>query len=185
MFERFTKAARAAVIAAQREAITADAPKIDAEHLLLALFDDPSSVAGRVLAAEDVRRGELVEKFRTMRRRGGLSDADAAALGEFGIDVDQIVASVEQTHGENALAEPARPKRRRVASLDHRPFGGEAKEALAASVREAVELSDRHIGAEHLLLGLLKCGGPVAEVLAARGLSYWDVRAAVAGARNG
>jgi hypothetical protein len=35
------------------------------------------------------------------------------------------------------------------------PFAPEGKKALERSLREAVALRDRHIGAEHVLLGVL------------------------------
>lgn len=44
----------------------------------------------------------------------------------------------------------------------HIPFTPRAKTALELSLREAIQLRDRHIGTEHLLLGVLQEGGGVA-----------------------
>ena len=69
------------------------------------------------ISAEDV----AAELART-RRRGGVSDADAEALTEFGIDVEQIVERVEQTHGAGALAGRLGPAKR-----GHIPFTSQSK----------------------------------------------------------
>ena len=44
----------------------------------------------------------------------------------------------------------------------HIPFTPRAKTALELSLREAIQLKDKHIGTEHLLLGVLQEGGGVA-----------------------
>jgi ATP-dependent Clp protease ATP-binding subunit ClpC len=50
----------------------------------------------------------------------------------------------------------------RHASGGHIPFTPRAKTALELSLREAMRVKDRHIGTQHLLLGLLQEGGGVA-----------------------
>ncbi|GAB3495378.1 Clp protease N-terminal domain-containing protein [Amycolatopsis cihanbeyliensis] len=177
MFERFTRDARVAVIDAQAEAVEQDAIEIDTTHLLFGLL---GPVEG-LLADLGVRPELLREEVAKVRRRGGITDTDAAALGELGIDVEQIVDRVEQVHGANALAGRAvEPKRRRwFGQRAHRPFTTEAKHALEQSLREALELSDRHIGPEHLLLALATRPGPVADVLAAYGADHLTLRRAL------
>ncbi|MBB5954655.1 ATP-dependent Clp protease ATP-binding subunit ClpA [Saccharothrix tamanrassetensis] len=160
--ERFTREARQAVRDAVVEAQRAHANEIGPEHLLLALLDAP------VLASFDVPRSVLEADLREARRKGGLSEADAEALKGLGIDVDQIVASVERSLGEGALAaEP--PAKRRLFRL---PFNAAAKKTLERSLVEARELGHRTLGREHLVLALLSGRGLVAEVLGARGVSY-------------
>jgi ATP-dependent Clp protease ATP-binding subunit ClpC len=59
----------------------------------------------------------------------------------------------------------------------HIPFTPRAKAVLEISLREALGLGDRHIGSEHLLLGLLREGqGVGAQVLAERGVTLEGVR---------
>lgn len=177
MFERFTRAARAVVVGAQQEAIREGAGEIAAMHLLPALLGDPENTASSVLARHGITAEILADDLRTMRRRAGLSEEDAAALSEFGIDVEQIVERVEQAHGEYALAGEGRPRRRGLfGALDHRPFTDQAKQALERSLREALDLGDRHIGTEHLLLALAQRPGPVSDLLAARGADYAVIR---------
>ncbi|MBW4715783.1 Clp protease N-terminal domain-containing protein [Saccharothrix obliqua] len=168
--ERFTRDARMAVHAAAEEAQRAEAPEIGPEHLLLALLDTP------VLASFDLARDEVEQAFRAARRQGGLTDADAAALRGLGIDVDQVVASVERTFGEGALDRPV--KRRRW--FGGVPFNDAAKQALTRSIVEARDLGHGSLGKEHLVLALLSGRGVVVEVLAARGVDYPEVRRRVA-----
>ncbi|WP_367134475.1 Clp protease N-terminal domain-containing protein [Saccharothrix sp. HUAS TT1] len=171
--ERFTRAARQAVHDAVTQAERLDAPEIGPEHLALALLDAP------VLADFDLSRDEVVDAFAAARRKGGLSDADTEALRRLGIDVDRIVASVERSHGEGALAEgPVRRKRRFFGN--HLPFTASAKKTLERSLVEARDLGHGRLDQEHLVLALLAERGLVAEVLGAHGVSYVEVRKRVA-----
>ncbi|WP_447004680.1 Clp protease N-terminal domain-containing protein [Saccharothrix isguenensis] len=167
--ERFTRAARQTVHEAVAQAERLDSPEIGPEHLALALLDAP------VLAAFSLPRDDVVEAFAAARRKGGLSAADTEALRGLGIDVDQIVASVERSHGEGALAGAPRQRRRRFFG-NHRPFTAAAKKTLVRSLVEARDLGHGTLGQEHLLLALLAEQGVVAEVLEARGVSYEEVR---------
>lgn len=57
------------------------------------------------------------------------------------------------------------------------PFAPEAKTVLELALREAIELGHRHIGTEHILLGVLRQGESVAaDVLERHGMEYEQVR---------
>jgi hypothetical protein len=59
----------------------------------------------------------------------------------------------------------------------HVPFTPKSKQVLELSLREALRLKHNHIGAEHILLGLLRQGdGLAAQVLAQAGLTLKDLR---------
>ncbi len=88
--------------------------------------------------------------------------------------MDAVVEQVEREHGENALAEPRRPR------PGHVPFADDAKELLSQTLRQAVDRRDRRISDEHLLLALAAGKGATAQVLAAHGLTYPEVRARLA-----
>jgi len=179
MFERFTEEARAVTVGADRHAAALRHGWIGTEHLLLALLDDDGRGAARVLAAHGVSgpwaRGE-VERIVGL----GEPDLDAEALATLGIDLDAVRERVERTFGPGALAR--RPRRRRSAAVaSRRPFTPRAKKALELSLREAVARGDAFIGAEHLLLGLLREGdGVAARILAERGVTREAVLAALA-----
>lgn len=119
------------------------------------------------------RREPLELALGEARRRGGISRADTEALAGLGIDVAEIVARVEDTHGRGALATDRRPRRWRPAG--HRPFTREAKAVLERSLRAALARGDRHIGDEHILLALAAGPGVVADVLAEYGASQAQV----------
>jgi ATP-dependent Clp protease ATP-binding subunit ClpC len=67
--------------------------------------------------------------------------------------------------------------RERLSTQVDLPLSGEAKRVLAYSAEESERLGHRHIGTEHLLLGLLREENSVAaEILYERGLRLSDIR---------
>jgi ATP-dependent Clp protease ATP-binding subunit ClpC len=72
--------------------------------------------------------------------------------------------------------------RQRISSSVEIPFSAEAKRALQFAAEEADRLKHSYIGSEHLLLGLLREEGCVAEsVLTSRGLRIDKVRSDLEG----
>lgn len=199
MFERFTEPARAVVRGAYEEARALGDPCIGTEHLLLAMLTPASGVAAEVLAGAGVRRAQVLVEIGRLRgsSRGPLGPQDAEALRAIGIDLDAVVAAIEQTFGPDALRAPERAadrhrlhplrplrrRRRRAAAALVRPRGGRlpfaprSKKVLELALRESVRLHDKHIGSEHLLLGLIREGaGLAAQVLVATGCPLDDLR---------
>ncbi|GHG18308.1 MULTISPECIES: Clp protease N-terminal domain-containing protein [Amycolatopsis] len=169
MFERFTAEARMAVVEAQIVARQSGSVEIRPAHLLAGLV----KTGAPVLAELGVSADDIAAELARTRRRGGVSDADAEALTEFGIDVEQIVERVEQTHGEGALAGRLGPAKR-----GHIPFTAQSKKTLELSLKEAARLGDKHLGQEHILLALAQQRG-TDDVLARRGADYLTLRRAV------
>ncbi len=67
--------------------------------------------------------------------------------------------------------------RDRVTSTIDLPLSGEAKRVLAFAAEESTRLGHRHIGTEHLLLGLLREENSIAaEILYERGIRLSDIR---------
>ncbi|MGC5346775.1 Clp protease N-terminal domain-containing protein [Streptomyces sp. DT171] len=181
MFERFTRAARAVVTGAVGHAERAGSGTVGEEHLLLALLDREGTRAAFALTALGItdRRASVEAALARTRRRGGLTDADTEALAEFGIDVSEIVARVEEAHGEGALRDAGAAAPR---GSGRRPFTRDAKKVLEKSLRIAVGRGDRSIGDEHLLLALTaRPGGVVADVLAEHDATYPTVERALYG----
>jgi ATP-dependent Clp protease ATP-binding subunit ClpA len=183
MFERFTDRARATVKGALAEAEALRTDKVGTEHLLLAMLDGKTAagggVAGDVLRQAGVTADDIRDRVRTHMSRSALGEADAEALRQIGIDLDAVRAKVEQTFGKGALRPPVRVHRglfgrRRVVGG---PFSPRAKKALELSLREAVRLKHRHIGTEHILLGVIREGeGLGALVLTEAGVSLDNLR---------
>ncbi|MFI6879599.1 Clp protease N-terminal domain-containing protein [Streptomyces sp. NPDC050400] len=172
MFERFTKGARDVVKGAVEHAERERAERVDEGHLLLALLDARGTrgafALGALGAATEDRRSEIGRSLTAARRRAGLSQADAEALAGLGIDVEEVVARVEEAHGVGALTGGRRLGGRR-------PFAREAKGVLESSLRTALAHHDRAIGDEHLLLALTHRPGIVSEVLAEHGVTAGGV----------
>jgi len=149
MFERFSKSAREVVVRAQADAKSLGRERIDADVLLLGLAGGESRAA-HVLA-------EHGATHRALRERAVSGGLDGKALAAIGIDLDEIRRRAEESFGPGALE---RGRRQRGG---HVPFTPGAKKALELSLREAIAAGDREIGAEHVLLGVLREGG--AEIL--------------------
>jgi ATP-dependent Clp protease ATP-binding subunit ClpA len=166
MFERFTDAARATVVAAQDRARELGHSEIGAEHLLLALLADETGVAAQVLQDLHVDESALRAEVQAV------NSPDAEALSTLGIDLDEVRRRAEATFGAGALSRPRRQRRglfgRRYSSGGHLPFTDEARSALERSLHEAVALRHAYIGSEHLLLGLLSTTAGTAGRLLSR-----------------
>jgi ATP-dependent Clp protease ATP-binding subunit ClpA len=165
MFERFTKAARAAVERAAEDAAALGAERVGPEHLLLGVAATEGGALDDLGLRYAVLRAEL-------ERTGGGLDADA--LATIGIDLGEVERRVEASFGAGALR--GRGGRTR--------FAPKAKKALELSLREAIALGDRGIGTEHVLLGVLRDPGERVRVLLERhGQSPETVRDAVLAGR--
>jgi ATP-dependent Clp protease ATP-binding subunit ClpA len=175
MFERFTDEAREVVRAAQTEATAADSAQIGTEHLLLGVLADPEAPAARLLARLGLPAADARADVGCL---AGGPELDAGALATLGIDLDEVRRRVEGAFGPGALARgPSRARPR---------FGRDAKKSLELALREAIALGDRHIGAEHVLLGLLREGeGAAARILRARGIDRPAVVEALGARRAG
>ena len=164
MFERFTRDAREIVIRAEAEARALGHESVEPEHLLLGVAAMPSDAA-RVLAEHGATQEALREAVRAEAATGlGRSPAgrrlDGEALASIGIDADEVRRRVEAAFGPGALERGRRGRRGRRKSFA--PFSPVAKQSLELALREAMKLGDRHIGPEHVLLGLLSDDGAAA-----------------------
>ena len=93
---------------------------------------------------------------------GLLHEGDSVAaksLGRMGIMLADVRADVVGIVGEG-----------HDTPSGHIPFTPRSKKVLELSLREAIQLGHKHIGTEHILLGLVREGeGVAAQVLVARG----------------
>lgn len=183
MFERFTDQAGAVVVEAQQQARSLGDSEIRAEHVLLALLTASASTNAALDADRDTHVQALQAAPRNERETAALSDVEA--LRAIGVDLDEVRRRAEDAFGPGALDQPVRRRRSLLRRYDvstggHLPFARPAKQALAASVRAAVELGDTCIGADHLLLGLLADdAAAVPELLRRLGVDPAGVRAEV------
>lgn len=171
MFERFTVAAREIVEGAVAAGRELESDRVGSEHLLLALSRD-AGPAGQVLTAVGLDEAYLLGRIRA-RDDSLLDERDAEALGAIGVDLDRVRDSIEATFGRGALDPPDRGRRRR---RRHLPFGPDAKKNLELALREALRLKDRHIGPEHILLGIIRDGHSAAATIAAEQLTLTELR---------
>ena len=173
MFERFTKEARAAVIAAQVVALETGAARIDTRHLLVALAEVPGP-ARTALEASGVRTDRLALVCRGDLGAGGI---DADALASLGIDLEEVRRQADATFGPNALdGTGPTPK-------GHIPFDRSAKKALQLALREAIRLNQRSITEGTILLGILRADNAGRRALEQTGADLSAVRGAVESAQ--
>ena len=170
MFERFSESARAVVVDAQQEARGLGHNYIGCEHLLIAVAAAPEGPARNALLATGVTPESLRTAVEEIVGRGpGPGDGpDAAALAAIGIDLDEVRRRVESAFGPGALDRRRGRRGRRACSDGGVPFTPRSKRALERSLRAALARGDRHIGSEHILLGILDAGGSVTEEALAR-----------------
>ncbi len=140
MFNRFTREARAVVVAAQREADGLGAASIGPEHLLLGVVEArPGDGAARVL-----REAGLDASAVHAALQAELTDA----LAPLGIPAEAVEA-----------VGPARPTGRKLR------FAPAAKSAMAQAVTSAAQGGDRRIEARHMALGVLQTPSPAIQRL--------------------
>jgi ATP-dependent Clp protease ATP-binding subunit ClpA len=199
MFERFAGEARDVVMRARAEAQQAGAGFVGTEHMLMALLDPESGRPYEVLHAAGVRLEAVrAEAARLIGKPAGpLGAEDAEALKTIGIDLDAVVASVEQSFGEGALAAPVAREKRGLFGGGGPRFSNRAKKVLELAVREAVHggstrgrVTSAHVAkmtitTEHILLGLIREGdGLAAKILTDGGVKLADLRTALLEGRD-
>lgn len=184
MFERFTRQARDVVIGAVDAAREVRAAQLDTRHLLVALARD-AGPAGDALRRVGMTAERLLPELGRPAPRDGL---DPAALRAIGIDYEEVRRAVESEFGAGALERALGRGRGRLSgrrSGGSPRFAREAKRALEQTLREAVGLGDRHIGAEHVLLGVLHDPSSVAgRLLGRHGVDVAALRRSVVDGRE-
>jgi ATP-dependent Clp protease ATP-binding subunit ClpA len=188
MFERFTDAARAVVNNACAEARQLRHGHVGTEHLLLALAAEGPGIASAVLRGAGVRHADVRAEIERLVDPPPkvLDEADAAALRSIGIDLDAVLERIEQSLGADALLPPPAPRR----GLLGRSYPGtrltpRARKVLELALRDAIVLGHRHIGTEHILLGLIREGeGLAMKILVDGGVLPGGLRRAVLAALN-
>jgi len=193
VFDRFTPESRRVVVRAQVEARALGHSWIGTEHLLLALLAEPEARGVGALRRLGVTREACLSLTRdSIGGCEALGADEAAALQTIGIDLEEVRRRVEETFGVGALDAPPRPPRRNLLGILRRrtrrgcesrgsvPFTPRAKRALERALRESLALGDRHIGVEHVLLGLLDPRGSLAvDILRRLGADPTTVRPSV------
>ncbi|MEV1291792.1 Clp protease N-terminal domain-containing protein [Pseudonocardia sp. NPDC049635] len=168
MFERFTDPARQVVVIAQEQARERGAARIGPEHLLLGVLRCPGSPGETLLRGAGVGTAEVESALAT-------GTGTAEALATLGIDLDEVRRAAEESFGPGALER----RRSRRWFAGHIPFEKASKKSLELALREAVRLGDRHIGTEHVLLGLLHPDHAASRVLERYGVTLAGMRRAV------
>ncbi|MBJ7477977.1 MULTISPECIES: Clp protease N-terminal domain-containing protein [unclassified Rhodococcus (in: high G+C Gram-positive bacteria)] len=172
MFERFSAQARGVVV----DAVAGSGPVTPTE-LLTALLTADRGIATEVLTESGVtldaiRRAGAGSKGGDSK--GGDShnlDDDAEILKSIGIDLDAVRESLEQSFGEGVLDETPVPdgvdtSRKGRFGFPRSRFEKDSKKVLELSLREALAHKDNRIGAEHILLGILRVAdGPTRQAL--------------------
>jgi ATP-dependent Clp protease ATP-binding subunit ClpA len=175
MFERFTHKARAIVVAAQDEARAGGVHYVGTEHLVMGMLAIGEGRAYDALHAAGVTLPYVrAEAARLVGGSSGpLGDEDAEALRSVGIDLEEVVRSVERSFGTGALEQAGGDRRR----SGHIPFTKRSKKALELALREALRLRNDYIGTEHVLLGLIReADGIGMKVLANAGVDVVAMR---------
>lgn len=134
MFARYTDGSRVSVEAAFEEARMLGHDALGDEDLLLGILRSGEGIGAEALAS----LGVTLETAR-YESEGMLSDA----LVSIGISLEEV----RREAGE--AFDMSLPEDRKI------PFSPRAKNALVAARKEMRSLGDKHLGTEHVLLGIL------------------------------
>ena len=135
IFNRFAKEARVCVEAAVEEARALGHDSVGDEDLLLGILRDDEGAAVDALSSLGANLEAVREESEGMT---------AEALAYVGISLEDI------RRGAGESFDMRIPEGRRI------PFSPAAKKALEGALAEAVRLRSNRIGAEHVLLGILR-----------------------------
>jgi ATP-dependent Clp protease ATP-binding subunit ClpA len=211
MFERYTEKARRTIFFARYEASQFGSPFIETEHLLLGVLRENRDLALRFLggaAADNAPRvaippevAEAEERIQSIVRRmeiaiAGQDFKEARSCSEEERREREILRQLRLTYnlqgtgdlsegeivaGIRRQIEANTTPREKVSTSVDLPLSNESKHVLSYAAEETERLNHRHIGTEHLLLGLLreeKCFA--ADILHERGLRLSQVREEIA-----
>ncbi|MGQ4596904.1 Clp protease N-terminal domain-containing protein [Nocardia sp. R6R-6] len=169
MFERFSRSARTAIVAAQEDARELGASNIEVEHVLLGLLAHTEQELTALLAHAGLTREGVRRALAEPDKDEPLGPEDAEALRSIGIDLDAVRESLEAHFGEDALDRAAPDQRGPRAwprgGYGHIPFTRQAKKVLELSLREALARKDKTIESGHIVLGILRAPNETTERL--------------------
>lgn len=172
VLERFAEQARTVVADTMATAQAQGIPEVRAEHLLLSLTRVADGATATALSENGLDEALVARVVRGPEQL--VDDEDRAALGSLGIDVDDLIARLEDGLGPDALAPVPSSGVRRPR------FSKEAKKALEMAVRTTTSRRARTITTDDLLVGIVRAGSAgVDQVLTAAGTTETAVIAAV------
>ena len=130
---------------------------------------------------ENARRVIFFARFEASQFGASQIEAEHILLGLIREDENLTARFFHRAHADVELVrkeiEARTVIRDRVSTNIDLPLSTEAKRVLSFAADEAEKLKNRHIGTEHLLLGLLRAEDSIAaEVLYERGLRLSDIR---------
>ncbi|SKN83771.1 Putative ATP-dependent Clp protease [Mycobacteroides abscessus subsp. abscessus] len=187
MFEKFQKSAKVAVILSQEEAREMDDTRIGAEHVLVGVLDSAGAPLSELMGGYGLTADGVRDRLRAGSEQPPMDEEDAEALRAIGIDLSQVRESVSKVFGPQAFDKAFEKSGRRKARVrGWRPFGmipfnSSAKKCLELALREAIAHKDNWIGCEHMVLGILRGGDPVALGVITERVSADELRHAVVG----
>jgi ATP-dependent Clp protease ATP-binding subunit ClpC len=180
MWQRFSQTSRHAILKAEQSAFLMRSSKVETEHLLLSLMDEPSSASTQILqnfgvTAEKVRPvSDVIDE--SVQKQQQLSAIEVESLrARFKVD-PELIRHLERELLRKLQAQSKRP---------HLEISTQVKRVLELAADEARRTQklvkhSNYIGPEHLLLGLLRDeDSSAARILHNLGLSLEQTRIAV------
>jgi ATP-dependent Clp protease ATP-binding subunit ClpA len=131
------------------------------EHLLLGILKEQDSFAAKLLSEFGLSSEEYRRELQEAEKRGQ------------GLDAGEVPRSIKPRSGWNAGPSPL-------------PLSPEGLRVLAFAVEEAEALGQTKVGAEHLVLGILRREETfMAKFLREKGLNAWELRQELGQASGG
>jgi ATP-dependent Clp protease ATP-binding subunit ClpA len=175
-FKRFHNDARRTVLLARDNARRLGSDQVRTEHMLLALLEVDANPARDVLERHGLTYGRAYEMVRRMDAPPAL---DAEALEAIGIDLEAVRGKLESVFGKGVLDTPQPTGKRRS---DRQMLGQDARKTLELSLRESIAIQSGHIGAGHILLGIIRSDAGAVRILKEAGIDPKALREEVTAA---
>lgn len=148
MLERFGRDVCRAVLDAVVEARALDAASVGSEHLLLAVADRCALLQLFADPLQRISKDDVRAQLRHEQRD---------ALAQIGVSLDLLREGIDDD--EWRAAQPD----------DQLPFNREAREVLELALRSALDLGQRRVSVQHLIIALMCHEGSSQRVFAAVG----------------
>lgn len=172
MFDGYSEKARRAIFFARYEAGRFDSPMVESEHLLLGIMREDKTLMRNLMSSP-----ELIDSVHTQIEARTPVQHEIAIVTPPETIEHRAAASTVSFDSVRKLVEANPAFHEQTTKCVDLSFSDECTRAMGAAEDEAHRLSNRQIGTEHLVFGLLKEGECfAAKLLKERGVTLWVSR---------
>ena len=151
MFDRYSEKARRAIFFARYEATRFNSPMVESEHLLLGIMREDKALMRNLITPPD-----LIDSIHTQIEARTPVQHEIAIVSLPEISKELAKGSPPSFEFVRKLIEANPAIHDQTAKGVNLPLSDECKNAMNAAEGEANRLNSKHVGTEHLVLGILR-----------------------------